>query len=343
MRRLALVGLLLGAAIVLLLVLPLHMGHAVPQLDRWWQTADAIGVRGYLWRHAWQMFLDHPWLGAGFDAFAFTLIGQLQTGNEVSRWGIDQFAHNLLLQLLACGGLAGALAWLLPGAALVRRQCALAWTPGRLWGWGLAGVLLIHSLLEQPLYFAYFLGVIALLLGMLDVTGQGISISLRRRSLAILLLPGLLLLVKTASDYEQLASWFYGTRDLSRAGQMAERHEIARQLHDRSLFTAHIELASPGDFVPENAPDAEKIAFNLRVMHFAPVAEIEFRHAALLVQAHRVADAKVQFRRAAYAYPDQAREYLRRISALATNDSATWGELAAYGKVLLASMPAAFK
>jgi len=59
------------------------------------------------------------------------------------------------------------------------------------WGYALLGVLAIHSLLEYPLWYAYFLGVAALTLGMLDTTTYRLELRrLGRLSLATILLLG---------------------------------------------------------------------------------------------------------------------------------------------------------
>lgn len=66
--------------------------------------ADASNGRIHFWSTAWQIFSDHPVLGAGFDAFgvAFT---RYDTWNGVFR--VEQ-AHNDYLQTLADAGIAGA-------------------------------------------------------------------------------------------------------------------------------------------------------------------------------------------------------------------------------------------
>ena len=65
-------------------------------------------------------------------------------------------------------------------------------------------------------------------------------------------------------------------------------------------------------------------------MRYAPVAEIEFRHAALLAEDSRMAEATKQFARAAFAYPHDAEHYLTRFKALAASDPATYGPLAEF-------------
>lgn len=63
-------------------------------------ATDATSGRSHFWSIAWQVFLDHPILGAGFDAFgvAFT---RYDTWNGMYR--VEQ-VHNDYLQTLADGG-----------------------------------------------------------------------------------------------------------------------------------------------------------------------------------------------------------------------------------------------
>ena len=66
-------------------------------------AGDFTSGRRYFWAVAWQIFLAHPLLGVGMDAFgvAFT---QFDTRNGFYR--VEQ-AHNDYLQMLADGGIAG--------------------------------------------------------------------------------------------------------------------------------------------------------------------------------------------------------------------------------------------
>ena len=111
------------------------------------------------------------------------------------------------------------------------------------------------------------------------------------------------------------------------------RHQaLLVSLHADSLFAPMVELIAPQLFVAADAPVGERLAFNQRVMRFAPIAEVEYRHAALLAEAGRVAEAKSQFGRAARAYPGVIDTYLDRFTQLAAMQPVTFGEVAAYAK-----------
>ncbi|SFU90994.1 PglL family O-oligosaccharyltransferase [Pseudoduganella namucuonensis] len=326
------VGLL---ALSVALVVAAQLTPLGAQLSRLASPEGALGPRLYLWGHALRMFTGHPWLGVGFDAFAHQLETQL-TGP--APYGIDQYAHNLPLQLMAVSGLAGLLAVLAPLAMLARRLWRAAYNPERLFAWGVLGILLIHSMLEQPLFYAHFLGVAALFAGAADPSGRALRMGTWTTALGALALTLLLaLLLKTAGEYRQVETHFHGAGQ-GAAADPAQQAEQLRSLRARSLLAPLSELIAPELFVPADAPAAAKRALNERLLRFAPTADVAFRHAALLAEEGRMEAAQGQFRRAAYAYPDSAGAYLGRFQAMAATDPATYGALAAFGERLLVAI-----
>ncbi len=320
----------LFVAAIAALVIAAQFLQIGPQLHRLVNLSAAFGVRGFLWQNAWQMFLQHPVLGVGFDSFAYELIGQFQ---QINPWGIDQYAHNLPLQLLAVCGLTGAFALGWPMLSFLRRLWRSQFTLEVFAGASILGIFFIHSMLEQPLYYAYFLGIAAYVAGALDSQARLIIPGkVLRVSAALLMAASLLLLGKSALDYAALVRYGYSETP----PEPTERAQAMRELRESSLFAALAELAAPEVFVAGDAPALEKIALNQRVLRFAPVAETEYRQAALLAEAGRMLEAKQQFKRAVLAYPNEAPMYLERFDALAQNEGASYAELAVYGHHLLA-------
>lgn len=294
---------LLAAALLLLAVLAAAAWHGLlgPQLQRLTRLADPLGPRVFIWSHAWHMALAHPWLGAGWDNFAATLADQLRPGERV--WGIDQYAHNLPLQLLAAGGLPALLALLLPLALHLRRSSGAP-----MLCWSVLGILAVHSMLEQPLYYAYFLGPAAFLAGAMAQPGCSLAPPARAlmAGLAVLLLFGL---VRAGRNYAEIREQVY-------EAALPPTPALVQRLHQGSVFAPLLELALPQHFVAADAPVAQRLAFNDKVRHFAPIAEVEFRHAVLLAEAGQEAAAVRQLQRAARAYPAEAPAYLQRVAAL---------------------------
>jgi O-antigen ligase len=314
------------AAALVIAAVPIAFAMKLPLAGRLSAMADAFGPRFYLWRHAMAMFAAHPLLGAGFDGFAWNLVEQIHRSGAPTAWGIDQYAHNLGLQLLAVSGIAGFAAVAIPVVLFVRTQWTAQRDAVRMWLWSVLGVLAIHSMLEQPLHYAYFLGIAAFVAGVADRREKETPAASANVIMALLVV-AFVFLIKTASDYDKLDGYFYS----GRYPQTAQaRHVAAVDLRDKSVFAPLIELASPGDFVPASGPAQDKLALNARIMHFAPTAEVEFRHAALLAEAGRNADAVTQFDRAALAYPHEVGQYVDRFNALAAGNAAVYGALAAH-------------
>jgi hypothetical protein len=140
------------------------------------------------------------------------------------------------------------------------------------------------------------------------------------------------LLLKAAHDYDNIHGHFYSTRYVkpNKEHQSNTERKIIQDLRQSSIFSPLAELMAPEHVLPANASAREKVTFNERVMRYAPVAEVEFRHAALLAEDTRMAEATKQFARAAFAYPHDAERYLTRFKALAATDSATYGRLAEF-------------
>lgn len=272
-----------------------------PQLTRLTRLGDPFGPRTWAWSHAWQMATTNPWAGAGWDNFAATMITQLQPGEKV--WGIDQYAHNLFLQLLAAGGWPALLMLLVPLVLHLRQSVgapALTWT--------VLAILGIHSLLEQPLYYAYFLGPAAFLAGAMARPGLCLGAP-GRIGLALLAAVLLLGVVRGARNYGDIRENVYEAETLPGKA-------LVQRLHQGSAFAPMLELALPGEFVAADAPVEQRLAFNNRVRHFAPIAEVEFRHAVLLAESGQSQAAQLQLQRAARAYPAEAAAFLSRVAAL---------------------------
>jgi O-antigen ligase len=299
----------LGAAALLA-----HQGWLGQTAARLTQWSDPFGPRLYAWTHAWQMFVDAPVFGVGFDNFAATLVRQLSdTGRN---WGVDQYAHNLFLQLAATCGAAGLLAVALPlGVAFHKGMRA----NGMRLAWCALAVLGLHSMLEQPLHYAYFLGLFALLAGALPQPALQVRASYAVRMLTALGALALLFFMgRTMREYDDLANTVY-------------LDGSAPHYRNSMLFTPLRALAMPHTFVGADRPVQERLAFNAQVMHFAPVAEIMYRHVALTAEAGQFDQACQQLKRAARAYPGQLEIYAGRLQTLMQLQPEVFGGLSACG------------
>lgn len=285
-------------------------------------AADATGsVRQYIWREAGLMFAQSPWLGVGFGQFAwhhFQLLPVLHP-NYIS--GLYNNAHNLVFQLAAEAGLAGLLALFLSLGVWLYGMRRATLDAAHWWGYAILGVLAIHSLLEYPLWYTYFVAVAAILLGALDETRYRLELrNVGRMSVVAILLLGLMTLVQLRSGYQQLKDTLV-IRPVS--GNTAEAFERTRDglvaVHEGSLLSPYAELFMSA-YTEVNADHLkEKLALNSRVTHFIPMGPIVYRQAFFLAQNGQLEQAKQVLEQAIWSYPQDA-DARQQLVSLAEKD-----------------------
>ncbi|CAJ0740545.1 hypothetical protein R16034_02187 [Ralstonia edaphis] len=126
---------------------------------------EGAGLRPLLWNHAWHIFLAHPWLGGGWGDYAWNQYVQTDTLGPVE---MSLNAHNIVLDLLAKVGLLGLLAALAPLVWWAFHLRGRLRSPDTTFLCAAVAVMIVHSLLEYPLHYVYFLFPFAFALGYLD-------------------------------------------------------------------------------------------------------------------------------------------------------------------------------
>ena len=279
-------------------------------------AVNSGSIRLYLWREAWLIFTQYPLLGAGFGQFAWQhfQFGPLLRNGDIS--GLYNNAHNIELQLAAEMGLSG-LSVLLGTLALWFLRARRAqrdiyhW-----WGFALLAVLAIHSLLEYPLWYAYFLGVAAFMLGVLDVTSYRLELHvIGRLGVAAMLLLGLLSLSQMLPGYRNLEGLVAMRPASATDDSYSQRvRDGLAAAQGQSLLHPYAELFMSGMMEASSDHLAEKRALNGNVMRFVPISPVVYREALLLALSGEQAAAELQMERAIWSYPDgfpAAREELR--------------------------------
>ncbi|HEX5364779.1 MAG TPA: Wzy polymerase domain-containing protein [Gallionella sp.] len=277
------------------------------------------GIRLYLWRESWLIFSQSPWLGVGFGQFAwhhFQLLPVLQQGNIQ---GLYNNAHNLVFQLAAETGIAGLLILFTALAIWLHGARRASLDAAHWWGYAALGVLAIHSLLEYPLWYAYFLGIASILLGALDETRYRLELrAVGRLSVAAVLLLGLLTLLQFIGSYHQLGR-VLGLRPASAADHATvERiRDGLVAVHGNSLLSPYAELfmSSMIDVTEERKQD--KLALNTRVMRFVPIATAAYRQSLLLALNDRPQQAMLAMEQAIWSYPGEFASVRQQLASLA--------------------------
>ena len=125
-------------------------------------------ARGPAWLLALRVFAAAPMFGAGIGEFAGAVF-ELGLSPEMALGEVWNSPHNLPLHLLAeTGAIGAALALTCLGLWCWQtgRRYVAAPEPALWWIIAAAGIELIHSMVEFPLWYAHFLGVTALLMGL---------------------------------------------------------------------------------------------------------------------------------------------------------------------------------
>ncbi|NOU00833.1 MAG: hypothetical protein HOO95_04565 [Gallionella sp.] len=291
------------------------------------ETGD---IRLYLWHEAGLMFMHFPILGAGFGQFAtqhFQLLPELKQSNIL---GLYNNAHNLIFQLVAETGAIGLLILFASLGVWVNAVRRVNHTVEHWWGYAILGVLAIHSLLEYPLWYSYFLAIAAVLLGMFDETHYRFKWRLAGRvSLASLWLLGLWLLLQLMSGYQYLERAVAASTPATGGAQTASINvrEALTSLHHVPLLTPYAELFMSDHMAVDAQYINEKLALNTRVTSFVPISPVVYRQALLLAQGGQLEQAKTIWRQALWSYPESRQHQQEKLAALAAKDPAHFSGL----------------
>jgi O-antigen ligase len=287
-----------------------------------------------LWYETWRMFLDAPFFGVGFRQFAwqhFLLNAQLPAPRTES--AITDHAHNLVFHTMAEFGIAG-VAVLCAGLAslllAMRRQepTAHLW-----WLCAVLAILGIHSMLEYPLWYAYFLGIAAVALGVSETAALQVGDRSRGRLLLVpMLLLGCLAVANVYQDYRTLQSLHRIQPHPS--GAAAESGEstaaVLLELQQHSLFAPFVELALSRLMVLNREQIDDKLAFNGLVMRFAPSADVVYRQAILLALKGEQEAARTQWDLAEANYPSDRGGVIRVMESMAAGGEKGVADLIQY-------------
>ncbi|WP_018607734.1 PglL family O-oligosaccharyltransferase [Uliginosibacterium gangwonense] len=179
--RNAVIGLLIVAGLSVVAQLLVSYGHILSafdvtsSLDRA-GDAGSNGQRMYDWKSAVLAIQASPWWGEGPATFYKLSVDAMAKTGPVPFSKFAEHAHNLPLQLAAEFGipfavlLLGAMAW------WYLRHLFLAPSARSIWVLASVAVTGLHSLVEYPLWYTYFLAPIALCMGNLDAQDRTLSV-----------------------------------------------------------------------------------------------------------------------------------------------------------------------
>ena len=266
-------------------------------------AAPSQSMRLQFWYDSIRIFLESPWLGVGTGKFMASTFLLIDTPTALSSKLVFEHAHNLFLHLLAEMGVV---------AVLIVFGGLFAWVKGFKWRalnletWWLIcllSIISIHSLLEYPLWFAFFLGIFSVLLGFGDENTISIQLGviskkMIRGTLALLLILGSVNLGTMLVANIKLENWIEKFTNKS-ISDVAELNWVRKYslLSPTGQHMYALTMAIDSKHIRENLTDSQS------VMSFRPNGIVAYQYALLLQLNCRHEDAIKQLNRALLAYP----------------------------------------
>jgi O-antigen ligase len=261
---------------------------------------SGLTIRLHLWQESWQLFMQSPWLGIGLGQIRWETFNTFNQSLAAGMPATFEHAHNLFIHIMTELGVAG-LVLLLTGV--------VAWLRGFSWKhlsfsswWLLAmlGVIFIHSMLEYPLWYAYFLGMAAFLLGAGEEKTSQVRIAFSGRALVVtILVLGTVHLGSTLAGNQIIKHWMYvGLKD----GVQPEYQEaMFNDLHwvqNKTLFAPYVLVLYAHLLTPDETDLQEKLAITRASLNYMPTRAAAYRYPLLLALNGEREEAVLQLRNA---------------------------------------------
>jgi hypothetical protein len=282
------------------------------------QEGDSLcASRLTLWANVLHLIAQKPLLGWGWGELDFAHFMTLYDGPRFCE--ILDNAHNLPLQLavelglaltLACSALA---TWAVWRAKPWREKDAT-----RQMAWAVVAVILLHSLLEYPLWYGPFQMAMGLSIWLLwrrtertsgkTKTNNPSSQYLKARAATFLIVLLFIGVTYAAWDYNRISQVYVSPQNR----MSAYRDNTLQKIKDSWLFQGQVEFATLAslELSPENAVQVNTLAKSL--LHFSPeprVVEALIESAELLGQADEATYFRTRYQA---AFPDQYAKWVHK-------------------------------
>lgn len=273
-------------------------------------AAQTASARLQFWYDSWRLFLQSPWLGVGVGKLKASTFLLLDTPTAMASKKVFEHAHNLFLHILAEMGVVGFLIVLVGLFSWIK---SFKWRDLNLETWwliSLLAILSIHSMLEYPLWYTFFLGIAAVLLGAGDekfitVNTSKNTIKFMRTGLIAICILGAINIGTLLIANVKLESWIqkFSYKDIN---DLTELNWVKRY----SLLTPYSELMRAGLNNIDPKLIDEQFLFNKSVMNFRPMKTIAYQQALLLELKGQHEDAVMQLNRTLIAFPNTFKKFL---------------------------------
>lgn len=271
------------------------------------QTPSA---RLQFWYDSWRIFLQSPLLGVGSGQLLNNTFLLIDSPTAMASKRTFEHAHNLFLHLLAEMGITSFLFILI---CLISWLKAFKWRNLNLETWwiiSLLSIIGIHSMLEYPLWFTFFLGVAVVLLGageenFITIKTSDHSVKIARIGLIAAYIFGTYTITTALIANVKLENWIekIGFENINDSAQLdwVEKY---------SLLSPYGELMRARSIDIDIKHVDSQFLLNESVMSFKPMRTIAYQHALLLELKGQHEDAVKQLDRTIKAYPDTFKSFL---------------------------------
>lgn len=278
------------------------VANASDRLAEYSRTGQ-LATRMDAWQSAWDIFLAHPWLGAGIGNFSWEHFNWINHPT----YGTYSNPHNLVLFYLATTGLTGTgllavIVWKLlsPLISGLKHNTDL-WLAGMI-----LTVIILYSLLEFPLWLPAFLGLTAFLGGVLAAPVHPLRPMGKAAKIMYMIgiLVASLFLMDTLQDYRKLAmveDQRLPARDMETFARTA-RSNVWLQPYAERMFVKH-----------RPATDQELAAMlhiNTRLMRWLPGERTLVRQIILLQKSGRTAESTALFDKVSTLHPHLKKQFV---------------------------------
>ncbi len=317
-----------SASIVLPLLIGLEFGSS-GILGRINDGVAACSSRLILWRNVLDLIAIKPWFGWGWGGLDYAHFVTLYPGGPDARFcEILDNAHNLPLHLAVELGIPVALvvcglaAWLILRAKPWREQDAT-----RQLAWGVIAVILLHSLLEYPLWYGPFQMAFGLCIWLLmttsaqlkekfttnvvkiDVLANSDGKSKKIKSLALVYIAysAISFIAYAAWDYHRISQIYLAPNQRSEA----YRDDTLAKIQGSWLFRNQVRFAelTTTPVTAENAARVNAMAHDL--LHFSPEARVVEKLIDSATQLGREAEARFYAERYRAAYRQEYESWVK--------------------------------
>ena len=271
-------------------------------------AAEGIDVRVSELHKAWLMFLESPVWGIGIGNYGWRSFDYqaLPEFSAVPQGALFHHSHNLIMQVLAELGAVGLL--LLVSLSFVwLRQVLPHWKIPSYWLiLTLTMVLLLHSTVEYPLWYSYFLGMAAILLGI----GSGEGVKVKFTPSLGQFMAGTVLTFSGA----MLTITLLGLHDLVHIHRLAiaapqQAFATLRAVAKNPLLTPWAEVAIAQQWAPDEDRIEEQLLLATRVMQYRPNPHNVNRQIVYLALAKQPAEAAVLMQKTLIIYRSEFPKY----------------------------------